>query len=155
MCLIDKRDGQTCKEDLFGFTYETGLFIYEELVHSISTLWLDYFWNQHKSFRQSSANVANIKTYYNEPRYYAAKLSNFISSIRSPMQMKLEEMSNNKTAVFSNWLTSTSYAPFIAFPKTHDLPSYLKDSIEMNQDLEWFYPAKIEIVKNCLISNTF
>ena len=62
---------------------------------------------------------------------------------------------NNKTAVFSNWLISTSYAPFIAFPKTHDLPSYLQDSIVMNHDLKWFYPAKIVIVKNCLISNTF
>ena len=38
LCLIDIRNGQTCKEDLFGFTDETGLFIYEELVHSIFTL---------------------------------------------------------------------------------------------------------------------
>ena len=54
---------------------------------------------------------------------------------------------NNKTAVFSNWLISTSYAPFIAFPKTHDLPSYLKVSIEMNQDLEWFTQQKSRLSK--------
>ena len=48
------------------------------------------------------------------------------------------------TAVFSNWLISTSYAPFIAFPKSHDFPSYMQDSIEIKQ-----------VVKNCSISNTF
>ena len=54
-----------------------------------------YSWNQHKNFRRNSTNVANIKKDYNDPRYYTSKLSNFISSIRSPVQMKLEEMSNN------------------------------------------------------------
>ena len=48
------------------------------------------------------------------------------------------------TAVFSNWLISTSYAPFIAFPQSHDFPSYMQDSIEIKQ-----------VVKNCSISNTF
>ena len=48
------------------------------------------------------------------------------------------------TAVFSNWLISTSYAPFIAFPKSYEFPSYMQDSIEI-----------IQVVKNCSISNTF
>ena len=35
LCLIDIRDGQTCYNDAFGFTYETGLLIYEELIFQI------------------------------------------------------------------------------------------------------------------------
>ena len=52
--------------------------------------------NQHQNFRQNLANIANIQKDYDAPHaFYTAKLSNFISLIRSPVQMKLAEMLNN------------------------------------------------------------
>ena len=40
-------------------------------------------------------------------------------------------MPDGKRAVFPNWQISSSYAPFISMPKTHDFPKYLKDSVRI------------------------
>ena len=56
---------------------------------------------------------------------YSHKIADFIFIEK----MKLEVMPNNKMAVFPNWQISSSYAPFLPMPKTHDFPKYLKDSV--------------------------
>ena len=61
---------------------------------------------------------------YDNPRdLYSHRLSDFVVS----KKMQLAVMPNGRKAVFTNWLISTSYAPFISAPKSHDFPSYLQD----------------------------
>ena len=91
--------------------------------------------NQPKAFDVKAGYAVKIKSEYNHrARLQTNHLSRFISSIPEAYlstHINLEGMLNNKTAVFSNWLVSTSYAPFLSSPNSHDLPRYMKDRVRM------------------------
>ena len=66
-----------------------------------------------------------MRSSYDNPRdLYSHRLSDFAVA----KKMKLAVMPNERKATFTNWLVSTSYAPFISSPKSHEFPSYLQDS---------------------------
>ena len=84
--------------------------------------------NHSKAFDVKAGYAVKIKSQYNHPAtLQTCHLSRFISSIPETYLSML----NNKTAAFSNWLVSTSYAPFLSSPNLYDLPRYMKDRVQI------------------------
>ena len=88
--------------------------------------------NQWKNFAISRGYAEIVQREYDHPRNrFTSELSSYIYTVVSSISsidLKLEVMPDNKTTVFNNWLTSTSYAPFLPSPTSHDFPRYFKDS---------------------------
>ena len=88
--------------------------------------------NQQKNFAVRRGYAEMVQRPYDHPRnIYTDKLSSYIYMVErsiSSIHLKFETMPSNRTAVFNNWFISTSYAPFISSPTSHDFPRYLKDS---------------------------
>ena len=129
MCLWQKVGG-SCKGDNIAFTNTTGIQIHQDLAEEIFESRLLFKVTKQtspklKNFDVNSRAARNMRISYDNPRdLYSHRLSDFVVS----KKMQLAVMPNGRKAVFTNWLISTSYAPFISSPKSHDFPSYLQDS---------------------------
>ena len=97
--------------------------------------------NQLKNFAIRRGYAEMVQRQYDNPRnLFTNELSSYIYMVVrsiSSIHIKLETMPDNKTAVFDNWYISTSYAPFLSSPTSHDFPRYLKEKRELPYDFNF------------------